>query len=420
MSVPADPGIARIDTLTRAVETGCATMPPRSLADELEDGSLREELFGPRPKPVAVAPALSRHVYRMTFTGSGGEYFRLWIVNLLLTLLTAGVYSAWAKVRKTRYFCQNTRLDGMPFDYHGSPVAILRGRLLAVLLLAAYSFGFEISATAGLVTVAVLLGVGPWLFLSAQQFRLRNSSHRGLRFGFTGTARGAYARLLPLLLVWFASSVLGLVFDLPSFAILLSALVVLVLFPLIHHELKDFQHANATYGDRPFAFAPARDDFYAVYLKALGILLPAAIGAALLTGAVSAWWLRQGGDPSTRYTFALGLLIGALLYLAGGPYVAARLQQIVWDHTRLPGMRFRTEIRAWPLTRIVAKNMLLTLATLGLYWPFAAVALARYRVEAFVVDSEVPIDSIAESTQARPASAAGEGAADLFGLDVGL
>jgi uncharacterized membrane protein YjgN (DUF898 family) len=64
--------------------------------------------------------------------------------------------------------------------------------------------------------------------------------------------------------------------------------------------------------------------------------------------------------------------------------------------------------------------MLLTLATLGLYWPFAAVALARYRIEAFVVDSDVPIDSIAESTQAAPASAAGEGAADLFGLDVGL
>jgi uncharacterized membrane protein YjgN (DUF898 family) len=37
------------------------------------------------------------------FRGTGGEYFRIWIVNLLLTILTLGIYSAWAKVRQLRY-----------------------------------------------------------------------------------------------------------------------------------------------------------------------------------------------------------------------------------------------------------------------------------------------------------------------------
>ena len=46
------------------------------------------------------------------FTGSGREYFRIWIVNLLFTVLTLGIYSPWAKVRKAKYFWQNTRLDG--------------------------------------------------------------------------------------------------------------------------------------------------------------------------------------------------------------------------------------------------------------------------------------------------------------------
>ena len=52
----------------------------------------------------------------------------------LLTLVTLGIYSAWAKVRKTRYFWQNTRLDGHAFDYHGDPRAILLGRIVALAL----------------------------------------------------------------------------------------------------------------------------------------------------------------------------------------------------------------------------------------------------------------------------------------------
>ncbi len=46
------------------------------------------------------------------FTGRGGEYFRIWIVNILLILLTLGIYSAWATVRKRLYFYGNIRLAG--------------------------------------------------------------------------------------------------------------------------------------------------------------------------------------------------------------------------------------------------------------------------------------------------------------------
>jgi len=110
------------------------------------------------------APPLPRSPVR--FSGTGGEYFRIWVVNLLLTLITFGVYSAWAKVRKTRYFYQNTRVDGHAFDYHGAPLAILRGRVLALVLLVAYSWSFDISRTVGLATIATLCIAGPWLFIA--------------------------------------------------------------------------------------------------------------------------------------------------------------------------------------------------------------------------------------------------------------
>ncbi len=66
------------------------------------------------------------------FTGQAGEYFRIWIVNICLTLVTLGIYSAWAKVRRKRYFYGNTLLNEAGFDYLADPKAILRGRLIEV------------------------------------------------------------------------------------------------------------------------------------------------------------------------------------------------------------------------------------------------------------------------------------------------
>ena len=394
-------------------------MSARSLANELEEGPLREELFGPKAAVPERIEVPSAYGYRMSFTGDGREYFRIWIVNLTLTLLTLGIYSAFAKVRKTRYFWQNTRLAGMAFDYHGSPVAILRGRILAVALLALYTFGTSFSATVGLVSVAVLIAVAPWLFLRSQQFKLRNTSHRGLRFGFVGTARQAYARFLPLLLVWFAPTLLTLAADEVFAAAALAGFASAVLFPLMHHELKCFQHRHATYGDRPFSFTPARGAFYLAYLIGSVIIIPIALGMGAAAAAVIAA-TKTDGPPNTTYFFILGAAFGVLVYLCVAPYLAAKLQKVVWERTSLPGVRFRTVISARALYALVFKNVALTVLTLGLYWPFAAIAIAKYRVEAFSAVSEVPIDSIAASTQADARAAAGEGAADLFGLDIGL
>ena len=61
------------------------------------------------------------------FTGTGGDYFRIWIVNIALTIVTAGIYSAWAKVRRLQYFYRNTRVAGASFDYHGKSGGDLQG-----------------------------------------------------------------------------------------------------------------------------------------------------------------------------------------------------------------------------------------------------------------------------------------------------
>src|SRR4051812_41240035 len=88
----------------------------------------------PPPQPAAYHPPL-----RLEFTGRTGEYFRIWIVNLFLSIVTVGLYSPWAKVRRRRYFYGHAWLDGSNFEYHGDPRVILRGRLIAVVFFAAYT-----------------------------------------------------------------------------------------------------------------------------------------------------------------------------------------------------------------------------------------------------------------------------------------
>lgn len=49
--------------------------------------------------------------YTPQFRGTAKEYFKIWIVNVLLSIVTFGIYSAWAAVRTRRYFYGNTVLS---------------------------------------------------------------------------------------------------------------------------------------------------------------------------------------------------------------------------------------------------------------------------------------------------------------------
>jgi uncharacterized membrane protein YjgN (DUF898 family) len=399
-------------------------MPPaeparaRSLADELEPGKLRDELGAvpavrTRREPHKIAP--------FQFTGDGAEYFRIWVVNLLLTLVTLGVYSAWAKVRKTRYFWQNTRLDGHAFDYHGDPRAILVGRIIALVLVLGYTFAFDVSRTIGLVMIGVLCAVGPWLFMRAQRFRLVNSSWRGLRFGFDAQVTEAYRVVLPPLLIWFSGAILTAVASARMGLFGAAGALSFVMIPWMHHRLKAYQHRRARFGARMFEFLPATPSFYAVYFKAALLTLAGSLIGGLLM-MIGAFALRDtaAAQPSPALMFVAGGAVGLVGYLVAWPYFAARLQATVWSHTRLGDVRFSTAIAAGPLFRLTLKNVLLTLVTAGLYWPFAAVALARYRVECMRTESDEPLGALAAQTIAPPGFAAGDAAVDAFGLDIGL
>lgn len=326
-------------------------------------------------------------------------------------------------MRKLRYFSQNTRLAGHVFDFHGRPAAILRGRILALVMLLAYSWSFEFSLMAGVVTITLLIALAPWLFLKAQQFRLYNTSHRGLRFGFRTTIGSAYRMGLPPLLLWFgfilsAAAIASL--KAMRFAVALAVFPVLIalLLPLFHHRLKAFQHRHARWGDRHFGFEPARWAFYKTYLKGLGVGVLAMI--LMMSGGAAIGYAISGRHANPMVMgVAFGILSG-IVYLFVWCYMSVRLQQVVWRHTHVDAVRFDTQIRTMPLMRLVVVNMALTIITAGLYWPFASIALARYRITSMRMSMVTPLAWVDAGEDVRAGTALGYAATDSFGFDIGL
>jgi Bacterial protein of unknown function (DUF898) len=102
-------------------------------------GTLRPESKSESEPTGLPAPDTKISSHPIEFSASGSEYFRIWIVNLLLIVVTLGLYLPWARVRKLKYFYGNTRVDGDALDFHGDPKKMLRGMLLVGVFFALYS-----------------------------------------------------------------------------------------------------------------------------------------------------------------------------------------------------------------------------------------------------------------------------------------
>ncbi|SFD79746.1 YjgN family protein [Massilia yuzhufengensis] len=363
----------------------------------------------------APPPAALPRTLALGFTGDGREYFRIWVVNLLLTLATLGIYSAWAKVRRLQYFDRNTVLAGATFDFHGNPRAVLVGRLLSVVMLAAYHYAFGFSTTVGALVVAGLLLLFPYLMRGALRFRLGNTSYRGLRLGFDGTVGQAYLAWLPPALVFLLPGVL--LATNPGNPVLAALpLPFYLLWPLMHARIRHFQHAHLLFGDQHSEYAVKARRFYRPYLVGGSL----ALLAVVLAGAVAGFAGVAGGSHRTAVvaiTLATGVVFMYVAYLLVGPYMVVRVSNLAWSHTGFPGVRFRSTLPVRAFLALQTKNALLTVLTLGLYRPFAVVNVYRFRLAHVHIEVTGDIEATAAHMATR-GGAAGDSAADGFGIDL--
>jgi len=378
----------------------------------------------PAPETAYLAEAAPAPLL-LSFCGSGAEYFRIWIVNLLLSVATLGIYSAWAKTRRLQYFYRNTHLAGASFDFRGDPKAILRGRLVAVALLGAYHYAFGFSKTTGLAIVGLLLLGLPFMMRSALRFRLSNTWYRGLPFGFNGSVKQAYlVYLLPIALILVPSALAALTRD-PG--LLGGFFLLYLLWPLMHGAMRAYQQRHLMYGDQQsrftLSFARLALPYLQGFLVSIALMLILGIVCGII-GAIAGVAGAVGGADKKDLNIGFAVLIGigiVLFYLSLlmiGPFVAVRLNNRAWSATSFPGVLIDCRMTVWAYFKVQFVNVLLILLTLGLFRPFAAVRTWRYRVEHLRIEAPAGFEQATRAAQRRPAAATGDGVADFLGVDL--
>ena len=331
-----------------------------------------------------------------SYTGVTSEYFRIWIVSLCLTVLTLGIYSAWAKVRKRRYLYRSTHLADGSFDYHADPVVILKGRLIAVAALLCYIAAGYFAPGVDALIMLVIVALIPWLIIRSRMFNARYTSYRNLRFRFDPVYRQAYT----IIFGWY----------------LLAALTFGLLYPYAHYRRSKMLIDNAHFGSLNFALANVNGGFYGTYIKA-SLLILAAILLGVFAGGGAATLLPDGEMQAGTLLVAVIPMIIAISIAAS--YIQPAIAKLIIGNTSLGEHEIVCD---WSIPRIVFINFTNFIAialTLGLAIPWATIRLQRYQFENLSMDVRGDIDSIV-ATQSDEVSAMGEEIGEAFDIDIGL
>jgi uncharacterized membrane protein YjgN (DUF898 family) len=414
------------------IQTGAAAMWPPA-ADTQPATTIPDH----HPTTVASTALTSEQQteYHLSFTGTGKEYFRIWIVNLCLSMATLGIYSAWAKVRRLKYFDRNTHLNGAVFNFHGDPKTIFRGRVIAVILLFCYHYLFTFSKTLALILFAILLLGVPWMMRSALRFRLRNTSYLGLRLQFHGTLAGAYATYLPVALIILLPGLLGVFF--PYYVgIFVFTFIPYLSWPWLHARMRIYQHKELAFGELRSSCSLTKGAFFLSYfmsgLALLIFVMMIGMGSAVFLSSIkthSPADYQLFMDTYGWLLFPLGFLAVLLVYatfLSFSTLLQVKVWNKSWNATRFPGIEIDSHLPYKAYYFLQVKNLILTMLTLGLYRPFAVVNIYRFRLQ-HVSLKAAGFEQLLAAQHAQAAQdgkagqigqASGDSTADLFGFDL--
>jgi len=326
------------------------------------------QAMGPFPQPGAPQPWQIAPPPRLDllYAGTGSGLFFVVAKNLLLTLVTLGIYLPWARTERRKYLCQNIEVGGQRLRYHGTGREVLLGYLkVAALYLLLFGVPWGVSAVypmAGLVLrfvgIFALIPLIPIAIFGSVRYRLSRTSLRGVRFGLEAGARGYL--LLYLKMMLFSVLTLGL------YA------------PYGSNQLHRYLITRHRYGSEPFGYDGTDIEAWKISMR--GFLL-----TIVTFGFYSSWYL-------------------------------ASIQRFHIGHTTFQGARGRLDLRGGELFQIVMVSYFGTLLTLGIGLPW----VTTYALQVILskISFEGPVDFARIEQRAVTGSAAADDLASA--LDIGL
>lgn len=136
----------------------------------------------------------------MSFSGRGGEFFRMLVTGSLFQIPTFGFYRFWLITKLRRHLWANTQVGGEAFEYTGTAKELLIGFFIALAVLTPIYIGYfllgimleEKQALASLPLVVVMYVLAHFASYRARKYRATRTVFRGLRFWMKGSG-WAYA-----------------------------------------------------------------------------------------------------------------------------------------------------------------------------------------------------------------------------------
>lgn len=279
---------------------------------------------------------------KFSFFGDGSQFFGIYIVNLLLTVITLGIYWAWSHVANLKYLYQNTEFDGSRFEYHGTGKELFIGVLKALgILIVFYAVIFLLVTALG--ETAITIMILPIYFLvfllmgyaqhASLKYHASRTSWRGIRFGYRGKGGEFMSMYLKNLLLTFLT--LGI------YGAWLSA------------KTTQYLTDNFRIGSVTFKYSGKGDDLLLIFIK--GFLL------SIITFGIYSFWFAieqfnyqlkhtkafQDGREITFTSTASGAdlfgfsIINALITVFtlgfGTPWVMVRTMQFMCNHLTVEG-----------------------------------------------------------------------------------
>ncbi len=293
------------------------------------------------------------------FRGQGAELFGIEIVNVILCVLTLGLYYPWAKARSLRFYYGNTYFMGDPFTFHGTGREMFIGMLKAFAAIAALVAIVAIGEEIGLV-VAYLCAIAltPIAVHGALSYRMSHTSWRGIYFGYRGDLgqmMGLYFKGLGLTLITFG-----------------------IYGPWFIMDWNRYIMGHLRAGSAKFGFEGKGADY-------LGI----ALGGYLLTivtfGIYGFWWIKNMFN-----------------YFRNNSYIQVEDDRYFFEGDATAGDVFNLTIG----------NFLLIFLTLGIGTPWAIIRSLRFTAEHTLLHSEFDPSNI-EQTEPAFKDATGEMLLDL-------
>lgn len=307
--------------------------------------------------------------YYLKFVGKASEYFSIYIVNFLLTVVTFGFYYPWARAKKLQYFYGNTTLDGEHFHFAGTGKEMFKGFIKVIafyigIIVVFYLvlLGLNSILLAYLVFLLSSIVIVPLAVHGSFRYRMSRTSYRGIRFGY----RGDRNELIKKFFIWGFLTVITLG----------------IYGAWLAMNLRRYTHDNIRYGDVKFSNYCKGGEFFAINL--LGYFL-----TILTFGIYIFWWQKN------IFEFYINNL--------------ELNKDSKW-------INFISTATGGGFFNLLAVNAIINIFTLGIGKPWADVRTQKFIFDNISMGGTIDLNEV-HQTEEEYKDAFGEDAMDFFEID---